>query len=166
MYQRILVPFDGSSPSVLGLEEAIKLAKLTGAKLRVVYEIDELIGATGFESYAIYAADVLTAMRRNGKEILDDARARVKSAGLDAETEIFESHGHQLADMVVKQAAAWRADLIVIGSHGRRGAARMFMGSDAEQILRLSPVPVLIVRNPASEEAKVQVHANAEHGQG
>lgn len=155
MYQRIFVPFDGSEPSLRGLDDAIKLAKLSGARLRAAFEIDELVGATGFESYAIYARDVLTAMRRNGEGILAIARERASRAGIAAETELFESGGHNIAGRIVEHAVLWQADLIVIGSHGRRGPARLFLGSDAEQILRLSPVPVLVVREaaPAAAEA-------------
>jgi len=146
MYQRILVPFDGSPTSLLGLEEAIKLAKLTGASLRVIYQIDELADVTGFESAAIYASDVLPSLRRIGAGILDQARSRTQAAGVAAQTDMFESCGRKLDELVMEQVKAWNADLVVIGSHGRRGAARLFMGSDAEQILRTAPVPVLIVR--------------------
>jgi len=146
MYQRIFVPFDGSGPSLQGLDQAIALAKSSSARLRVAYEIDELIGATGFESYAIYARDVLAAMRRTGEGILALARERANEAGIAAETELFESGGHNIAARIVEHAMLWQADLIVIGSHGRRGAPRFFMGSDAENIVRLAPMPVLVVR--------------------
>lgn len=146
MYNRILVPFDGSAPSLLGLEEAIKLAKQCGSLLRVIYQIDELAGATGFESGAVYARDVLPSLRRAGASILEEARGKAHRAGLEIETVLFESEGRTLAARTVEQVGIWNAELIVIGSHGRRGAARMFMGSDAEEILRLAPVPVLIVR--------------------
>ncbi len=146
MYQRILVPFDGSTPSLLGLKEAIKLAKLTGASLRIIYQIDELADATGFESSAAYIADVLPSLRRTGAAILDQARAWTGAAGIATKAEMFESHGRTLEQLVSEQALVWNADLIVLGSHGRRAAARFFLGSDAEQILRTAPVPVLIVR--------------------
>ena len=146
MYQRILVPFDGSKPSVLGLAEALKLAKLTGAKLRVVYVISELRGATGFEAYGICTGDLLTCMRTTGAGILEQAHAQAKSADAVIETEVLESLGAHLVDRIVEQVQSWHADLVVIGSHGQRGAPRLYMGGDAEQILRLSPVPVLIVR--------------------
>jgi len=146
MYQRIFVPFDGSDSSLRGLDEGLRLAELCSARIRVAYEIDELIGATGFESYAIYAKDVHAAMRRNGENILAAARERASQADTTIETELFESGSHDIAARIVEHAELWQADLIVIGSHGRRGAARLFMGSDAENILRLARVPVLVVR--------------------
>ncbi|MBV8380844.1 MAG: universal stress protein [Paucibacter sp.] len=152
MYQRILVPYDGSEPSRRGLDEAAKLAKLTGAKVRVAYVIDELIGATGFEPYGIYARDVLASMRTTGQGLLGEARSQAAHGGLTIETEMSESHGHQIADCIIDQAIAWQADLIVIGSHGRRGASHLFMGSDAEKVLRLSPVPVMVVKPLAAHQ--------------
>jgi len=149
MYRRILVPYDGSPPSRLGLAEAVKLARETEAKLCIVHVIDELLGATGFEPYAIYAQDVLTRMRKTGMELLEEARLQAAAQGVVAETRLAESGGHQIVDRMVEQARAWRADLIVIGSHGRRGAAHLFMGSDAEHLMRLAPMPVLIVKPPA-----------------
>jgi nucleotide-binding universal stress UspA family protein len=56
----------------------------------------------------------------------------------------------RVSDVIVKEAAQWPADLIVLGTHGRRGAGRLLLGSDAEQVLRVAPVPVLLVRHRPS----------------
>jgi nucleotide-binding universal stress UspA family protein len=146
MYQRILVPFDGSPTSTRGLDEAIALAKLTGARLRLVYLVDDLLFATGFETGSVYTGDVLPAMRCAGRSILASGRDRVLRAGVEVDTELLEGIGPRLADVVAEQAEAWHADLIVIGTHGRRGVGRWLLGSDAEQVLRSAPVPVLLVR--------------------
>ena len=159
MYERILVPYDGSSTSESGLQEATRLAKLCGARIRVVHLIDDLTFATGFESGAIYASDVLPAMRKIGTETLDRARAKVAAAGVDVDTQLIENTGPRIAERVVELAQGWRADLIVIGTHGRRGTARLFMGSDAEQILRIAPVPVLLVRDSGRVEAGAATRA-------
>lgn len=148
MYQRILVPFDGSATSGRGLDEAIKLAKLTGASLRLVHLVDDLLVATGFEAYTVYAADVIPLIRKAGERILQDGKARAESAGVKVETLLLDVGAMRLADRVVEQANAWGADLIVIGTHGRRGVGRLMLGSDAEQIVRIAPVPVLLVRAP------------------
>ena len=148
MYRRILVPFDGSPTSTRGLDEAIALAKLTGARLRLVYLVDDLVFANGFETGAVYTTDVLPLMRSAGRSILASGRDRVLRAGVEVDTELLEGIGPRLADVVAEQAEAWHADLIVIGTHGRRGASRWLLGSDAEQVLRSAPVPVLLVRAP------------------
>lgn len=156
MYQRILVPIDGSASSGRGLDEAIQVARLTGGRLRLLHVIDELSFVTGFEPYAAYSADLLPLVREAGQKILQDGQARAAAAGVEAETQLIEVLAVRLADQVVAQAQAWSADLIVIGTHGRRGVGRLFLGSDAEQILRVAPVPVLLVRAPAA--------ASPEHG--
>ena len=142
MYERILVPVDGSPMSTQGLDEAIKLAKLTGAGLRLVHVVDQLTFATGYE---IYTGDVIGILREAGEQILAEAKARAQASGIVATTFLCETFGSRVCDIVVEQAKQWDADLIVIGSHGRRGMSRLFLGSDAEQVVRMAPVPVLLV---------------------
>ena len=162
MYQRILVPIDGSPTSNRGLDEAIQLARLTGASLRLIHVVDEMTFATGFETYAAYAGDVIPMMRQAGEEILAMGKARVAAAGLDkVETQLLESFAVRVWELVVEQAQDWKADLIVIGTHGRRGMGRLLMGSDAEQILRMAPVPVLLVRAPEAAAAAADVRRAA-----
>lgn len=146
MYQRILVPIDGSATSTLGLDEAIKLAQLTGASLRLIHVSDALTFATGFETYAAYAADVIPRLKEAGEQILEQGRIRVAASGVKVDTLLLDGMVTRVSDLVVDQAKAWDADLIVIGTHGRRGVGRWLLGSDAEQIVRMAPVPVLLVR--------------------
>ena len=146
MYQRILVPYDGSATSGRGLDEAIQLAKLTGARVRLVHLVDVLSFATGFETAATYLDEVIPAMRRAGEKILQEGQARAESAGVKADALLVDNIASRLSDAVTDQVKAWDADLIVIGTHGRRGVGRLLLGSDAEQIVRTAPVPVLLVR--------------------
>ncbi len=150
MYQRILVPFDGSPTATRGLDEATALARLTGARIRLLHLVDDLVYATGFETGAVYLSDVLPVMRQAGRSILERGRERVQRAGIEVDTELLEGMGPRLAEVVAERAVAWHADLIVIGTHGRRGVGRMLLGSDAEQVLRSAPVPVLLVRAQAA----------------
>jgi nucleotide-binding universal stress UspA family protein len=153
MYQRILVPFDGSATSSRGLDEAIRLASLTGATLRIVHLVDDLAYATGFETFAVYANDVLPLMRQAGARVLQAGKSRAEKAGVQVETQLLEGSAIRLADTVAEQVKAWHADLVVIGTHGRRGVGRLLLGSDAEQIVRTAPVPVLLVRGQADAPA-------------
>jgi nucleotide-binding universal stress UspA family protein len=146
MYQRILVPFDGSATSSRGLDEAIGLATLTGASLRLIHMLDILDFSSGFETAAVYTDHVIPFMRRTGEEILEGGKARAENAGVRADTVLLEGMKTRLCDAVADQARAWGAELIVIGTHGRRGVGRMLLGSDAEQIARTSIAPVLLVR--------------------
>ncbi len=155
MYKRILVPVDGSATSAKGLEEAIRLAKLTGASLELVNVVDEMSLAFGVEAYATYSQDVLAALREGAREILEKAQQRAASAGVGVDTKAIETFGARVADLIVDEAVATKADLIVIGTHGRRGVGRLLLGSDAEQILRLAPVPVLLVRGTDTESSRI-----------
>ena len=146
MYQRILVPIDGSPTSSRGLQEAIKLAKLTGARLRLIHVVDSISFATGMEAATMVTAEMLGLMRQGGEQLLAKASARVEKAGVRVDSVLFDSIAGRVCDLVVEQATQWRAGLIVLGTHGRRGIGRMLLGSDAEMIARLATVPVLLVR--------------------
>lgn len=142
MYQRILVPVDGSATANFGLDEAIRLAKLTGARLRLVHVVDGVTLSTGLE---LASGDILGLLVDAGAQILTEARARVEASGVAVDTFLPEAGGGRACDVVIAQAKLWNADLIVIGTHGRRGVGRPFIGSDAEQIVRTAPVPVLLL---------------------
>lgn len=146
MYQRILVPVDGSPTSTRGLKEAIKLARLTGARLRLIHVVDELALASGLEAATMMTGEMMQLVREGGERLLARARASAEKAGVATDTVLGDSLAGRICDQVVDQARKWRADLIVLGTHGRRGLGRMLLGSDAEMIVRLANVPVLLVR--------------------
>lgn len=154
MYQQILVPIDGSSTSARGLAEAIRLAKLTGGRLRLVHVIDELSFALAMDAYSGYAGNWLEELRRDARKLLEDARAEAAAAGVTADAVLLDSFKGAVHDQVIAEAVSSKAELIVIGTHGRRGIGRWVMGSSAEHILRMSPVPVLLVRAPESAKAE------------
>jgi len=141
MYDRILVPVDGSPTSDHGLQEAIRIAKLTKGRLRLMHVIDELS--------LIYAGNQLSSMptlREDAARLLDNDKRIAEAEGVEAETvlkDIFKGRVHEL---ILTEARNWPADLIVLGTHGRRGIDRLTMGSSAENILRQATVPVLLVR--------------------
>ena len=146
MYQRILVPIDGSPTAACGLAEAIKLGQLTGAHLRLLHVVDELSFALSASQGMTLTGDVLNLLREAGAELLAQGAARVKAAGLAVDTVLKDSFEGRVSDLVIEEAGIWPADLIVLGTHGRRGVGRLFMGSDAETIVRSAPVPVLLLR--------------------
>ena len=149
MYQRILVPVDGSATSDAGLNEAMQLARLTGAKLRLLHVVDDMPMILSGDTMGAMTADVFDLLRKNGQRILDEACKRVEAAGIATDARLYDSFDGRLSDRVVKEVAEWPADLIVLGTHGRRGVGRMLLGSDAEQVLRTATVPVLLVRSGA-----------------
>jgi nucleotide-binding universal stress UspA family protein len=154
MYQRILVPFDGSATSGRGLQEAIKLAQLTKGRLKLVYVVDELALYMAAESYATVSGDYLSMLIKDGEQLLVQARSSAEAAGVQAETMLCDNFKGSVCDVVIGEAASWPADIIVLGTHGRRGIGRALMGSSAEKILRHASVPVLLVRAPEDKVAK------------
>lgn len=145
MYGKILVPVDGSEPSRLGLREAVKIAKNTGGRLRLVHIVNEFVLDYGYGA-GVYASNVIEMLREGGRKILEQAKADAQGQGVVAEGVTVEAVGGPPADLILAQASSWGAELIVMGTHGRRGLARLAMGSDAEQVLRGATVPVLMVR--------------------
>lgn len=146
MYEKILVAIDGSSASLRGLDEALRLAKTTGGTLLLVHVVNELV-VVGDYAPASYYESFIEAMRESGTKVLAEAAARVRRADVPCEQKLIETLGGRTADEIVREATQWPADLIVLGTHGRRGLKRLAMGSDAEMVLRLAPVPVLMVRD-------------------
>jgi nucleotide-binding universal stress UspA family protein len=145
MYRRILVPVDGSVPALKGLNEAIKLVKATGAKLKLLHVVNEAFFDASYIPSAYYD-EAVQAFREAGARVLDAAVAAARDQNVEVERQLAETIGGRAADVIVDAAKEWPADLIVMGTHGRRGLSRLALGSDAEMVLRQSPVPVLIMR--------------------
>ena len=152
MYGKILVPIDGSETSACGLDEAINIARTFGGRIRLVHIVNEVIFPGGYGA-GIYASDLIASLRDGGKSLLAQGVAQVRRRGIEADSVMIESMGASAADFIVEQALLWSADLIVMGTHGRRGLVRMAMGSDAECVVRVASVPVLLVRNTPQRRA-------------
>ncbi|PZP93891.1 MAG: universal stress protein [Variovorax paradoxus] len=141
-FTRILVPLDGSETSKAALTTALQLARDTGAQLRLVHCLDELAYFGGYE----YSSALIDQARKDADRLLAEGQDMCRAANIDASTHMIERFGQRLGQSVSDEAAQWRADLIVVGTHGRRGMGRVLLGSGAEQIIRFSKVPVLTIR--------------------
>lgn len=149
-YHQILVPVDGSPTSQKALHEAIRLAQLTGARLRLIHIVDELSYVNGFEPAMNYLNEIIPLMREAGEKLLAHERQKALDKGVEVDSVLMVEGPGRICDHVAEQARRAKADLIVVGSHGRRGIGRVLLGSDAEQIVRHAPVPVLVVRGDLS----------------
>lgn len=149
MINKILAPVDGSSTSMRGLAEAVALVKQVHGTLRVMHSLDELSLLEDFPAGTEYYDQWLERIRARGKKIIREAQLFCRSRDIDAETVLVEKAGTCPAAAIVEQAKQWPADMIVMGTHGRRGLRRLLMGSDAELVLRSSAVPVMLVREHA-----------------
>jgi len=136
MYNRILVAIDGSDTS-----------SAQKARLRILYVISyaymsAIVGGG-------YTGDLLRRLRTDAQTVLDAAEAAARSVGLEVEPRLLEHHSTQIGEGIIEDAQKWQADLIVMGTHGRRGFARDVLGSDAVYVTGHAPVPVLLVRSTA-----------------
>jgi nucleotide-binding universal stress UspA family protein len=149
MYQRILVAVDGSASSQRALDEAIGMARTGRGKVSAVYVLDQSVSFTYAGEYDPRA--YLAALRGEGERVLDDTRRRFAAAGIDGEARLLDtaSPGEDVATCLQHEAQRWPADLVVMGTHGRRGIRRLVLGSVAERFLRFSTCPVLLVREEA-----------------
>lgn len=122
--------------------------------MRLVTVVEDLATADSLGAYGGYSEELLLALRTGSERVLSDAMAVAQSAGVEADTMLYDKFGERLGEVIADAARLWNADLVVVGTHGRRGIERMFLGSGAEQIIRLAPVPVLVFRSP--DEAVVK----------
>ncbi len=144
MYQHILAAIDGSDSGWLVADEAVRFAADQRASLRFIHVVDE--GVVYWGADGVILDSVFDTLRRSGQAILDRAAAAASQAGLKAETLLRETVGKRLPDVIIAEAAAWPADLLVLGAHGRSGVGHLLLGSVSESVVRRSPVPVLLVR--------------------
>ncbi len=147
MYERIVVAVDGSEESNRALDEAVRLAGNQGARLRVVHVVDTSCLYHGDESDR--SADLEEAWCKAGQRLVEQGAARAAGTGLAVETAVRCTRKTRVSEQIVEEAVRWQADLIVLGTHGRRGLNRLLLGSVAEAVVRISPVSVLLARTRA-----------------
>ena len=152
MYSKILVPVDGSSASMRGLREAVQLAHALNASMRLLYVIDGLEVASSAAAGADFQV-CFSHVQTEGVELLRSCAALAAEAHVAVDTSLVDSNYTRVGECIVAKAAEYGSHLIVCGTHGRRGLRRLLMGSDAEYILRHTPVPILLVRADAVEAA-------------
>ena len=144
MYQRILVPIDGSATSERALDEAIKFAQQQNSRIELIHVLED-IWYFDNENYLNYAELVQT-MRYSGEKILAQAQNKFLQAGVMVDIRLLETQGERVANVIINEAKNSLADLIIIGTHGRSGFSRMLMGSIAEGVVRMAHIPILLIR--------------------
>lgn len=147
MYKRIAVAIDGSATSNTALGEAIKLSGEMDSTLLLLHVCEELpIMWEPDGMIAVPVQDIMKVIADAGKTLLEKCKEQVASQGVAVETKLVESFGGRIGGIVSEEAQKWNADLLVVGTHGRRGFEHLLMGSVAEGVIRTASVPVLLVR--------------------
>lgn len=151
MFDRILVPTDGSEEMDLVVENAVELGELCDAELHALYVVDE----TAFASVPSEARDrVQSSLRGDGEDATRVVAQAAIDAGLDARREV---RGGDPATTIVSYAVENDVDVVVMGTKGKTGFERYLLGSVAEKIVRVSPIPVLTIGldDPQEREAEI-----------
>jgi nucleotide-binding universal stress UspA family protein len=147
MYKRMLVPVDGSPTSKLGLRHAIGLAKPLGAAVCLLHVVDELSVIPAVDAVGLVdLATLIAGLKEVGRQVLEESAQYAAKQGVATEETQLESHGAHVSHVIAEHAKTWRADVICMGTHGRRGLNRLLLGSDAERVLREATLPMLLVR--------------------
>jgi nucleotide-binding universal stress UspA family protein len=152
MYGRILVSIDESETSDLALKEALRLAKDQKAALRIVHVIDVSPAYLTVDTPYPFV-EYQKAMQEAGEKLLANRVTTARAAGVNVDAKLIkiEMYGERIYDVIEEQSKQWPADLIVIGTHGRRGARHLMLGSVAEGLIRVTTKPVLLIRGPRTD---------------
>ncbi|MEF8821335.1 MAG: universal stress protein [Halovenus sp.] len=138
MYDKILLPFDGSEGASAVLHHASEIAHRTDATIHVLFVAD-----TARESVTVVETDVVDTLVQEGEDIVAEAAKTLDTLGVDYETDVIQGNP---APTIVDYADSYDFDLIVMPTHGREGLSRYLIGSVAEKVVRLASGPVLTVR--------------------
>ena len=144
-YKHILIGTDGGELMGPVYDHCAYLAQLTDAMVHVVYVLD----VAGFTAYPIDASweNMYDVLLGEGKDIVANAKKELMTRGIEGDritSEVLDGHPAEELDTY---AESHGADLIVIGSHGRKGLDRLLIGSVADKIIRGAKIPVLVVRS-------------------
>ena len=145
MFQHIPIPVDGSNTSQIAVSKAAGLAKAFGSKVTALYVVDPYPFTGVGADFAYGQSQYLTAATAEANTALDAAKSALEQAGIPVTTVVGE--GHAVHDGIARAAESSGADLIVMGSHGRRGLEKLVLGSVTQRVLGVAKVPVLVVRD-------------------
>jgi nucleotide-binding universal stress UspA family protein len=143
MYETILVPLDGSGPSDAALDEAIELASAVDATVHALYVVDERV----LHATQLDAGGLVRAYEKEGERIVSKAADAGEDAGIDVVTAVEHGSPHRT---ILRYADDHDVDVVVMGTHGRRGLERYLIGSVTERVVRMADIPVLTVRGEDS----------------
>jgi nucleotide-binding universal stress UspA family protein len=145
MYKHILVPVDGSATSQKSIGNALAVAQAFKSEVTVIYVIDPYAFTGVGTDFAYGQAEYLSAATAEANEAIKAAKQAFEGIGITATGSVVE--GHAIYRGILDTAESIGADLIVMGSHGRRGLEKLVLGSVTAQVLSHAHLPVLVVRD-------------------
>jgi len=149
-YKKILIAVGESKTSRIALYESIPLAKRLSSQLCIVTVANE-VSSRGYTASAHDIINYQRDIKERHQKILDEMKQMVLDDGFTAETILIEASTNlkSISENIIETVVKWGADLLIVGTHNRRGTRRFLLGSTAEETLRNSPIPVLLV--PSNE---------------
>jgi len=153
MYERVLIPLDGSELAETILPFAERIAGPLDAEVLLLSVVEPMSAVAGLAGGAVVGPDALFLRQMEAKKYLGEVAARLEAKGLRVRTLLGLG---MPAGEIVEFAKAERADLIAMTTHGRSGLRRVVFGSVAEAVLRTAPVPVLMIRMTAKAVASTE----------
>lgn len=153
MYKRVMVGVDDNFATNQVLETALRMCKQVGAKLAICHAIDQTIFAIQKPKVVMSESMQIVEdrLRASAMTFLEGAKAMANEQGVEAEIMVVCSQQDDVAEMLVKAANEWRANLLVVGENELHGLERYFFDSVGESLLRTSNIPLLVVRAKAPE---------------
>ena len=145
MFKHILLPVDGSDTSLMAVDKASGLARAFGSTVTAIYVIDPYAFSGVGADFSYGQAQYLGAAKAEGDAALQQSAAVLTAAGVTVSTAVIEAHA--IYRGILETASSVGADLIVMGSHGRRGLEKLVLGSVAAQVLAHAHLPILVVRD-------------------
>ena len=145
MYKHILVPVDGSTASMAALDKAAGVARAYAVPVTAIFVIDPYPFTGVGADFAYGQAQYLSAATAEANKALEDVQKTMADAGVAVKTLVGE--GHAVHEGIARVGENVGADLIVMGSHGRRGLEKLVLGSVAQRVLQTARMPVLVVRD-------------------
>ncbi len=144
MFKHILVPADGSDNACRATDKAVAIARAFGSEVTVIYVIDPYAFTGVGTDFAYGQAEYLSAATAEGEQALAHCRQSFEVAGISVQEKLVEAHA--VYKGILSTAQQVGADLIVMGSHGRRGLEKLMLGSVTSQVLSHAHLSVLVVR--------------------
>jgi nucleotide-binding universal stress UspA family protein len=144
LFKHLLVPVDGSSTSRQSIEKAIAIAEAFKSKVTVIYVIDPYAFTGVGTDFSYGQAEYLSAATTEANAAIEAAKVAFQEHGISVTASIVE--GHAIYRGILETAESVNADLLIMGSHGRRGLEKLVLGSVTSQVLSHAHLPVLVVR--------------------
>ena len=151
MFSHILVPVDGSSTSRNAIQKALSLAEAFKSSVTVIYVIDPYAFTGVGTDFSYGQAEYLFAATAEADLAINAARKVFEERGITVKSSVVE--GHAVYRGILKTAEAINADLVVMGSHGRRGLEKLVLGSVTAQVLSHAHLSVLVVRESVAADS-------------